>query len=76
MAGRAVAFSGAGIHKPNIREALAAKHQFHYATTVGRTTDLLVIGTDETDTAQVRTAHEQGVPIIVEATFWRRLGEV
>lgn len=76
IAGTTVAFSGTGIHKSTIREALAAKYQFRYATTVGRTTDLLVIGTDQTDTAQVRKAHEQAVPIMVEATFWRRLGEV
>lgn len=76
MVGKTVAFSGAGIHKPNIREALAAKHHFGYETMVGRGTDLLIIGTDHTDTAQVRSARERGVPIMVETTFWRRLGEV
>jgi hypothetical protein len=38
--------------------------------------DLLVIGTDHTDTTHVRTAHERGTPIMVESSFWRRLGEV
>jgi hypothetical protein len=74
--GKAVTFAGSGIHKPNIREALAAKHNLRYSTTVGASTDLLVIGTDQTDTVQVRKANQQGVPIMVEATFWRRLGEV
>lgn len=74
--GRTIAFAGTGIHKPNIREAFAAKHGFAYATQVGPATDLLVIGTDQTATEQVRRAQESGVPILVEATFWRRLGEV
>lgn len=76
MGGKTLAFSGVGIHKPNIREALAAKHGFRYATTTGSGTDLLVIGTNQTDTAQVQKAREDNVPIMVETTFWRRLGEV
>ena len=75
IVGKKVAFSGAGIHQPNIREALALKHKFAYLTTV-EGADLLVIGTEQTDTAQVRKAHELGAPIMVESSFWRRLGEV
>ncbi len=58
IAGRTITFSGAGIHQANIREAFAAKHRFNYATTVVSSTDLLVIGTHQTDTAQVRKARE------------------
>jgi NAD-dependent DNA ligase len=76
LVAKTVAFSGAGIHQPNIREALAAKHGFRYSTTVDDETDVLVIGTAQTDTAQARTARELSVPIIIETTFWRRLGEV
>jgi len=76
IAGWSVAFTGAGIHKANIREALAAKHSFGYSTRISDTTDLLVIGTDSTATQQVERAREAGIPIIVESTFWRQLGEV
>jgi len=76
VAGKSIAFTGAGIHKPNIREALATKHGFAYGTHVKEGVDLLVIGTDQTETQQVEKARERGVPIMVEVSFWRRLGEV
>lgn len=76
MTGKSVAFTGAGIHKANIREALAAKHGFEYASRVTADTDLLVIGTEKTETQQVAKAREQSVPVMVETTFWRRMGEV
>lgn len=76
VAGTTVAFSGAGIHKANIREALALKHGLTYSGQVGPTCDLLVIGTAETQTAQLPKARQQNVPVMVEAAFWRRLGEV
>lgn len=76
MNGKSVAFSGAGIHKANIREALAGKHGMSYSTRVGADTDLLVIGTEQTETQQVEKARADGIPIMVESTFWRRLGEV
>lgn len=74
--GLTVAFSGAGVHKANIREALAAKHGFAYVTSVSDSVDLLVVGTDQTETQQVAKARERGLPMMVESTFWRRLGEL
>jgi DNA polymerase-3 subunit epsilon len=76
VAGKTIAFAGVGIHKPNIREALAAKHGFSYATRVTNDTDFLVIGTTHTETHAVEKARQLGVPMMVEATFWQRLGEV
>lgn len=76
LRGKSVAFTGAGIYKPSIREALAAKHGFSYGTRVGDGVDLLVVGTERTETQQVERARERGVPLMVEPTFWRRLGEV
>jgi len=76
MAGTSVAFSGSGIHKSNIREALAAKHAFDYSALVSDSTDLLVIGSEQTETRQVDRARERGIPVMVESTFWRQLGEV
>lgn len=76
LEGRCVAFSGAGIHNASIREALCAKYGITYSTRVGGETDLLVVGTEQTDTQQVERARGQGVPIMVESSFWRRLGEV
>jgi DNA polymerase III subunit epsilon len=76
ISGKAVAFTGSGIHKPNVREAFAAKHGFAYSTAVSADTDLLVIGTAQTETQQVEEARAAGIPILVETTFWRQLGEV
>ncbi|MPZ51353.1 MAG: hypothetical protein GEU79_01225 [Acidimicrobiia bacterium] len=76
MADKRVAFTGTGIHKANFREALAAKHSFDYSTRVRGDTDLLVIGTESTEAKQVEMAQEIGIPILVESTFWRQLGEV
>ena len=76
MAGTSVAFSGSGIHKSNIREALAAKHAFDYSTRVSDSSDLLVIGTEQTDTQQLDKARERRIPVMVESTFWHQLGEV
>lgn len=76
LRGRSVAFTGAGIHKSNIREALAAKHGFGYGTRVTEDVDLLLVGTEQTETQQIEKARERGIPIMVEATFWQRLGEV
>lgn len=73
--GKSIAFTGAGIHKPNVREALAAKHGFGYGTRVGDGVDLLIIGTELTATQQVEKARESAVPIMVESAFWQRLGE-
>jgi DNA polymerase III subunit epsilon len=74
--GKIVAFSGAGIHKANIREALALKHGFGYSSRVTAETDVLVIGSGHTQNQQVEAARGNGVPIVVEASFWQRLGEV
>lgn len=71
-----MAFSGAGIHNASIREALCLKHGMSYSSRVSPDTDLLVIGTEKTDTQQVEKARAQGVSTIVESSFWRRLGEV
>lgn len=76
LKGRSVAFTGVGIHKANIREALAAKHGFAYGTRVNPSVDLLVAGTERTETQQVAKARQLGIPIMVEATFWKRLGEL
>ncbi len=64
------------MHPPNIREAFAAKYGFSYGRRVSESSELLVIGTSDTDTAQVVKAGELGVPVIVELEFWRRLGEL
>lgn len=77
IAGKKVVFTGSGVHTSSIREALASKHGFGYARIASdRSTDLLVIGTAKTDTSQVSKAREAGIPIMVEAEFWRRLGEL
>lgn len=62
MAGGSVAFSGSGIYKPNIREALAAKHTFAYSTRVSESTDLLVIGSEQIETRQVDMARKARHP--------------
>ena len=74
--GLSIAFTGAGIHKANVREAFAAKYGFEYQSRVGSATNLVVIGTEGTETAQHAKARELGVPVVVESTFWRRLGEL
>ncbi len=76
MQGTSVAFTGAGIHTPSIREALAAKHGFEYGSHVSDGVALLVVGTENTETQEVGKAQALGVPLMVESTFWRRLGEV
>jgi DNA polymerase III subunit epsilon len=76
MAGRTVAFTGRGVHPPNLREALAVKNDIVYRTTLNASCELLVVGSVTVDNAQVAKAHETGVPIIVEASFWQMLGEL
>lgn len=76
MQGKTVAFTGVGIHNASIREALCTKLGIAYSSRVSDDTDLLVIGTEQTETQQVEKARAQGVPVIVESSFWRRLGEV
>lgn len=76
IVGKNVAFTGSGIHPANIREALAAKLEFNYSRNVGNQTDLLVVGSADTDTAQLRKAQESGVPVLFESAFWQKLGEL
>jgi DNA polymerase III subunit epsilon len=76
VVGKSIVFAGAGVHPPNIREAFAAKYGFTYGRRVSERTDLVVIGTSDTDTAQVVKAGQLGVPVMVEVEFWRRLGEL
>jgi len=76
MAGRTVMFTGRGIHPNNIREALAMKHSMAVSKSLTKKTDLVVIGTEELDSATVKKAREAGIEVIVESTLWRRLGEI
>ncbi len=76
LAGKTVSFSGRGIHPNNIREALAAKHAFHFTKSVSKKTDILVVGSADLETASVAKARDLGVPIFVESSFWARLGEL
>jgi DNA polymerase-3 subunit epsilon len=76
MSGKSVAFTGPGVHPPNVREALAVKSGITYRTTVNSDTDLLVIGSAKVANGQTAKAAELGIPVIAEAEFWQRLGEL
>jgi DNA polymerase III subunit epsilon len=76
MAGRTVTFTGRGVHPNNIREALALKHSMVVTKSLTKKTDLVVIGSADLDSATVQKAREAGVEVVVETTFWQRLGEI
>lgn len=73
MVSKTVAFTGRGIHPPNLREALAVKNQIIYKTTVTAGCDLLGIRSASVANAQVDKSRETGVPVMTEAMFWQML---
>lgn len=74
--GKVVVFTGQGVHPHNVREALALKHGMTPKKTLGAKADLVVIGSEELDTATVQKARAAEIPLMVESTFWQRLGEL
>lgn len=74
--GRQVVFTGRGLHPNNIRKALAESHGAVVSTSFSGKTELLVIGSEELDNATVAKARSAGVEIMLESTFWQRLGEL
>jgi DNA polymerase III subunit epsilon len=76
LVGKGVVFTGRGVHPSNIREALAAKHQMQVQRAVGPSTSLLIVGSETIETAAVQKAREGQIPILLEAVFWQRLGEI
>ncbi len=73
--GKTVGFAGRGLHPASIRDALALKHGMVIKPPTSSDLDLLVVSAEDLATAAVAAAREGGVPIIVEQTFWERLGE-
>ena len=76
IAGRTVTFTGRGVHPNNIREALALKHGMKTTKSLTKKTDLVVIGSEDLDSAILQKAREASIEIIVESTLWLRLGEM
>lgn len=74
--GKTVAFAGRGLHPASIRDALALKHGMVVQPPTSSGLDLLVVSAEDLATPAVAGAREAGVPIIVEQTFWERLGEM
>jgi DNA polymerase III epsilon subunit-like protein len=74
-AGKQVAFTGRGDYPFNIREALALKHGITAKKSLNKDTELLVIGSAALDTKTVQAARKLDVPVMVESSFWSRLGE-
>ncbi len=76
MNGKAVVFTGRGVHPRNIQSALAAKHGMTVKSSVGKGVALVVAGAEGPETGATTKAREQDIPIIVESVFWERLGEL
>ncbi len=74
--GRNVVFVGRGVHPNNIRKALAESHGAVVGSRYAAKTDLLIIGSADLDNKSVENARRDGTEIIVEQTFWQRLGEI
>lgn len=72
--GLVVAFTGGGGHPKDVREGLALKYRMTPKTRVTKDTRLLVIGSDDVENQQTSLARERGIPIMLEAAFWQRLG--
>ena len=74
MDGVTVAFTGRGGHPKDVREALAASHGITTKTRVTDDTDLLVVGSLQTDNKQTERAAQDGLQVMVEHAFWAKLG--
>jgi DNA polymerase-3 subunit epsilon len=74
MQGKVVAFTGRGVHPQQIRQALAEQHGMVFKTRVGADTELLVVGSDSVENQQTQAAVARGLPVMLEAAMWSRLG--
>jgi DNA polymerase-3 subunit epsilon len=74
MFGKTIAFIGRGGHAKDIREALAAKHGIEAKTQLTKDTDIVAVGSADTDNKTTEGAAEQGLPVMLEYALWSKLG--
>ncbi|WP_370327208.1 exonuclease domain-containing protein [Euzebya sp.] len=74
MNGKVVTFTGRGVHPQQIRKALATDFGMVFKTRVTADTELLVLGSDGVENQQTAAATERGLPVMMEAALWARLG--
>lgn len=72
--GKTVAFVGRGGHPKDVREALASAHGIEPRTRLTKDTDIVAIGSIDTDNKSTQGAADQGVPVMIEYALWSKLG--
>lgn len=72
--GKTVAFVGRGGHPKDVREALASAHGIEPRTRLTKDTDIVAVGSADTDNKSTQGAANQGVPVMLEYALWSKLG--
>jgi hypothetical protein len=74
LLGKTVAFVGRGGHPKDVREGLASAHGIEARTRLTKDTDIVAVGSANTDNKSTQDAVEQGVPVMLEYALWSKLG--